>query len=260
MAKRQIQAGSTSVILGDIFLQDSSKSTGDGLAGLLFNSAGLTCYYHRNTGNVSVAVALANMTLGTFASGGFKEIDAVNMKGGYAFCPPDAAMAAGAQSVTFWFQGATNLAPMPIEVELTATNNQDAAAGGMTSIAAIKAKTDLIGTGNAVVNVPVLAGGNVRTQQGIDYFAADGQSLQWTVPGSFSLAGASVAVKLEGPETTISYSGTISDVPNRVAQLELSALQTSTLLAGDYTAYVNVTLSNNHKLAPIAVSWHHVAA
>src|ERR1700722_9533176 len=112
MAYRQVKAGSTSVILGEVFLQDSSKTDGSGLAGLAFGTSGLTCYYKRNRDSSSVAVSLATMTLGTFAAGGFKEVDATHMPGIYDFCPPDAAFAAGSQTVTFYFQGATNLAPM----------------------------------------------------------------------------------------------------------------------------------------------------
>jgi hypothetical protein len=134
MAKRQVKAGSTSVILGDVFLQDSSKQDGSGLPGIVFNTAGLTCYYHRNTGSTDVAVTLANMTLGTFTASGFKEVNATTMPGIYSFCPPDLALAAGAQMVTFYFKGATNLAVEPLDVELTATDNQDAVRGGMTAL------------------------------------------------------------------------------------------------------------------------------
>lgn len=155
---RDVKAGSTSVILDDVFIQDSSSTTGAGLGGLVFNTASLTCYYHRNTASASVSVSLATMTLGTWATGGFKEVDATNMKGMYSFCPPDAAVAAGAQSVTFYFQGAANMAPRPYTIQLTATDVQDAMRGGMTALPNIVAEgvggLYTRGTGAGQINQP----------------------------------------------------------------------------------------------------------
>jgi hypothetical protein len=134
MPKLSRLAGSTGHVLM-IFVQDSTKTTGEGLPGLVFNSAGLTCYYKRNSGTASVAVTLATITtLGTFTSGGFKEVDATNMKGLYEFHPPDAAYAAGAKSVVIMLQGAGNMAPVLIEIELTAVNNQDGQGYGLTAL------------------------------------------------------------------------------------------------------------------------------
>lgn len=111
------RVGSTSEIW-QIFIADSSSTTGAGLAGLVFNSASLTAYYHRDTDTTATAISLATMTVGTFTSSGFKEIDATNMPGWYQFCPPNAALASGAKSCGFHLKGATNMAPLPIEVDL----------------------------------------------------------------------------------------------------------------------------------------------
>jgi hypothetical protein len=134
MAKLSRQTGTTSHIL-QVFIGNTSSSTGAGLTGLLFNTSGLTCYYKRNTGTASVSVTLVTITtLGTYVSGGFKEIDPTNMTGWYEFHPPDAAYAASASSVGFHLQGAANMAPLPIEVELTANNNQDGVRSGNTAL------------------------------------------------------------------------------------------------------------------------------
>lgn len=109
--------GSTSNIL-QIFIRDSSSTTGAGLTGLAFNSASLTAYFHRNTDTTATAISLVTMTVGSFTSSGFKEIDSTNMPGWYQFCPPDASTAIGATSVVFHLKGATNMAPLPIEVDL----------------------------------------------------------------------------------------------------------------------------------------------
>jgi hypothetical protein len=113
------KVGSTSQIF-QVFIQDSSSTVGAGLTGLVFNSGSLTAYYHRDTDTTATAISLVTMTVGTFTSSGFKEIDSTNMPGWYQFCPPNTALASGAASVGFHLKGATNMAPLPIEVDLDA--------------------------------------------------------------------------------------------------------------------------------------------
>src|SRR5690349_3070106 len=115
MAKYDRTAGSTSNIF-QIFIADSSSTTGAGLTGLVFNSSSLTAYYHRDTDTTATAITLVTMTVGTFTSSGFKEIDATNMPGWYQLCPPDAALASGAKSVAIHLKGATFMAPLPLEI------------------------------------------------------------------------------------------------------------------------------------------------
>jgi hypothetical protein len=116
------KVGATSQIL-QIFIADSSSTTGAGLTGLVFNSSGLTAYYHRDTDTTATAISLVTMTVGTFTSSGFKEIDSTNMPGWYQLCPPNAALASGAKSVGIHLKGATNMAPLPIEIDLQADVN-----------------------------------------------------------------------------------------------------------------------------------------
>lgn len=123
MAKQQIVKGSTSQSM-PIFIQDDSVVTGAGLTGLVYNSAGLTWYYHRHGAGSPVAVTLATMTVGTFASGGFKEISSTNMPGFYEIGIPDAALADGAGHVSMLLKGAANMVPVPIEIELIGDNNR----------------------------------------------------------------------------------------------------------------------------------------
>jgi len=125
--KLQKLAGATSEIW-QVFIRDSSSTTGAGLTGLAHNTASLTAYYHRDTDTTATAITLVTMTVGTFTSSGFKEIDATNMPGWYQFCPPNAALASGAKSCAFHLKGATNMAPLPIEVQLTAVNPDSATA------------------------------------------------------------------------------------------------------------------------------------
>ncbi len=127
------KAGATSNIL-QIFIADSSSTTGGGLTGLVFNSGSLTAYYHRDTDTTATSMTLVTMTVGTFTSLGFKEIDATNMPGWYQFCPPDAALAAGAKSCAFHLKGAANMAPLPLEVQLVSYDPDDSVRLGLTAI------------------------------------------------------------------------------------------------------------------------------
>lgn len=115
--KLNLTGGSTSITLL-VFIQDSSSATGAGLTGLVFNSAGLTAYYAR-PGAAAAAITLATQTVnGAYSSGGFVEVDATNMPGVYRFDIPDAAIAAGVTSVVAMLKGATNMAPLLLEIQL----------------------------------------------------------------------------------------------------------------------------------------------
>lgn len=155
MAKLQITAGATSQTV-NIFIQDSSSTTGAGLAGLVYNTSGLTAYYALSkAASVSVTLATLAAVTSSYSSGGFKEIDATNMPGWYRFDIPNAAIASGIFT-SIHFQGAANMAPLPLEIELIATNNQDAVRGGMTALpnAAAEASGGLYtrGTGAGQIN------------------------------------------------------------------------------------------------------------
>ncbi len=119
-----LKKGVTSKIL-HIFIQDSSKTDGSGLTGLTYNSSGLTAYYIREGDASPTAITLASATVGTYTSGGFVEVDATNMPGIYEFDPPDACFASGADSVVIFLKGATNMALLPIEVQLRDNTEKD---------------------------------------------------------------------------------------------------------------------------------------
>jgi hypothetical protein len=133
MAKLSLLAGSTSKLL-DLFVLDSSSTVGAGLTGLVFNTASLTAYYYREGAASATAITLATMTLGTWATGGFIVVDGTNMPGCYQLGLPNAALAAGAKSVLVMLRGATNMAPVLLEIELTACDNQDGVRLGLTAL------------------------------------------------------------------------------------------------------------------------------
>lgn len=130
-----VKVGTTSKII-EVWLADSSSTTGAGLTGLAFNTASLSAYYSReDQGNVGAsAITLATMTKGTWATGGFVEKDATNEPGVYQFSIPDAVLAAGAKWAKIQFKGASNLAPKVIHVALTAIDLYDTVRAGMTAL------------------------------------------------------------------------------------------------------------------------------
>lgn len=133
MPKLSLVQGTTSKLV-NIFVQNSSVTTGAGLTGLAFGTSGLTAYYLREGASASVQITLATMTLGTWATGGFIVADATNMPGVYQLGIPNAALASGAKAVVIYLQGATNMAPVVLEIELTAVDNQDSVRYGLSAL------------------------------------------------------------------------------------------------------------------------------
>lgn len=135
-----------------IFVQNSSVTTGAGLTGLAHNTGSLTAYYIREGAASPTQITLVTATVGTWTSGGFKEIDATNMPGWYELHLPNALLAAGAGSVGVHLRGATNMVPAPIEIQLanwegeSGPSEQDVweYAGGRT--VDLTGVTDLMGT------------------------------------------------------------------------------------------------------------------
>jgi len=118
MAKLAIKKASTDVTTY-VFIQDSSKTTGEGLAGLAYNTGSLVGYYVRPKGSAT-AITLATQTVtGDHSDGGFVEIDATNMPGVYRLDLPDAVCATGVPSVVVMLKGATDMSPVVLEIQLT---------------------------------------------------------------------------------------------------------------------------------------------
>lgn len=132
--KLQLVKGTTSQTLL-IFVQNSSVTTGAGLTGLAFNSSGLTAYYYREgQGTGATQITLVTATLGTYTSSGFVEVDATDMPGWYEVGIPDAVLASGADFVGIQYKGATNMAPVNIEIQLTDLNVNDGVRAGLTAL------------------------------------------------------------------------------------------------------------------------------
>lgn len=130
MAKLNFKKGTTSKVVR-IFAQNSS--TGAPMTGLAYNSSGLVAYYMKGNDTTVTAITLVSGTLGTWSSGGFKEVDSVKMPGVYELGIPDAAIASG-KSCLIYMSGVANLVPILIELQLEEVDNQDPLAYGLTRI------------------------------------------------------------------------------------------------------------------------------
>jgi len=179
MAKRQIAKASTNVT-EYIFIQDSSSTTGAGLTGLVFNSAGLVCYYVRPLA-AAVALTLATQTVtGAHSDGGFVEVDSTNMPGIYRLDFSDAICATGVDSVVVHLKGATNMAPVTLETQLTDFNLND-----VSPLVTLANETH---TGAVIPTVTTLTG---HTAQTGDNYARLG------APAGASVSADVAAVKVE---------------------------------------------------------------
>lgn len=150
--KLLVPKGATSY-LAEIFIQDSSKTDGSGLTGLVFNTSGLTCYRGRgDDGNAGgTAITLATATLGTWATGGFKEKDATHMPGIYEIGITNASLASGSNYCVLYFQGAANMAPVVLEIQLTGADFGIApGSANALLVAGTNAPVTITGFGNAL--------------------------------------------------------------------------------------------------------------
>lgn len=118
----KIKRGSTNV-RRLIFIADTSSTSGAGLANLLYNTNGLTCWYFAGDLNNDVQISLVSATLGTFTSGGFVAVDNTNMPGWYELGIPNAALDGG-NEVAIQLRGAANMVPVNIYIELDAIDYQ----------------------------------------------------------------------------------------------------------------------------------------
>lgn len=166
MAKLSIKAGTTSKTC-NVFVQDSSKTTGVGLAGLTNNSSGLLAHYIREGESSSNPITVTSAAIGTWTSGGFIEIEASAMPGLYQIGLPNAVCSANAKSATVYYFGATNMAPSVLELELTGVDNQDSVHFGLTCLpnTAVTTNGSLLTAGTGTAQVSTSAG-QVLVQRG----------------------------------------------------------------------------------------------
>ena len=155
MAKQLVQLNNTSRS-EYIFIQNSSSTTGAGLTGLTYLSAGLTAAHVVERGTASsIGLATLASASAAWSSAGFVEVDAALMPGVYRFDVPNVVFATADKSVVM-LKGATNMAPVVLEYQIVGFNPDDAVRLGLTAIPNVaQGTTGAISTGNATGQVTV---------------------------------------------------------------------------------------------------------
>lgn len=162
MAKLALKKNSTDVTVY-LFVQDSSKTAGEGLTGLAYNTASLVASYVRPLA-ARQAISLASQTVtGAHSDGGFVEVDSTNMPGLYRLDLPDAVCATGVPSAVVMLKGAANMAPVLLEIQLTdfdlnSTSNPVGAAASVTAGVTVSTIANNAITANAIADNAIDAG------------------------------------------------------------------------------------------------------
>jgi len=185
-----------------IFIPDSSSTSGAGKTGLAYNTASLTCYYVR-PGSAAAQLSLVTQTVtGAHTDGGFVEIDATNMPGVYRLDLSDAILASGVNSAVVMLKGASGMAPVPLEIQLTdfdlntATQDVNVTKIGGTTQTARDIGTSVLLAADQAVNVTKWKGSTAPDKMPSTLAAADvtgnlpANILQWNT-GSLPTVGTS---------------------------------------------------------------------
>ena len=118
------QVGTQSQIL-NVYAQDFSVSTGAGIANIPASTVSYS-WFRNNHAGVSTGTGVSTASMGTYTSGAWTQVNSATALGWYQFCIPNDALLSGDCSALLLrvSTGAFNMAPIPIEIELTKTNNQ----------------------------------------------------------------------------------------------------------------------------------------
>ena len=217
-----------------------------------YNASGMTAYYDLwNASGAATSMSLVTMTKGTWTSLGFVAVDGTNMPGVYQLGIPNAALT-GATGVTIYLKGATNMVPVVIQIELTATSNQDGSKGGMTALP----NADAGASGGLPLSVDASGRVDVLKVNGTSQTARDlGASVlvsNGTGTGQISLS--SGAVLLQATQTGVTIP-TVTNLTNAPTSGDLTATMKTSVttaasaatpvatLSGDFSATMKTSLN-----------------
>lgn len=232
MAKLSYLAGSTSISLY-VFIQASNVTTGAGLTGLAFNTAGLIAYEVRDRAAAAVVTLVTQTVTGAWSSGGFVEVDATHMPGIYRLDIPNNCLATGSDSCVVMLSGAANMATLTLEIELWAINPRDGVRAGMTALPNAAAA--------AVGGVPTLGAAIPNATAG----ASGGLLISGANAGTTTLAALTVtgATTMTGG-LTANITGTLGTVTN-LTNAPTSGDLTATMKASVTAAAWDATLASH---------------
>lgn len=146
------QLGTTSENLR-VFVNDATVSTGAGLANIVASSVSFS--WSRDDMSAVSTGTCTTGTAGTYTVSSFVQLSSTGMLGWYEFDVPNGAFLSG-RKVAIHLYGAPSMAPVPILVELTKTDNQTYMSSQTVSTALnLIANADKAGYGVSSVNTGV---------------------------------------------------------------------------------------------------------
>jgi hypothetical protein len=114
------QVGTVSSLV-NVFIPNATVSTGAGLANIVASTVVLAWY--RNDMSAVSSTTLTTGTLGTWASSTMTQIGSTSTLGWYQVSVPNGVFVSGDNALVH-LAGAANMAPVPVLIELTKTDNQ----------------------------------------------------------------------------------------------------------------------------------------
>ena len=226
MAKLFVQAQATSNRSEYVFVQDSTSTTGGGKTGIAFNAASFAAYYVRPAGSAT-AITLATQTVtGAWSSGGWVEVDATNLPGVYRFDIPNAVFATGVDHAVVMLKGASGMAPVLMEFQLT--SNEPFVPASLVSMGPFEVKADGLGASDPL---DIQKG----AQHGVDIQCVD------AFGSGIDITSATVTAKVYNSGATLvdTYACTATYAADGRATFEIDTTVTNT--PGTYTATITRT-------------------
>lgn len=243
MAKLTVKAGSTSR-LEHVFILDSTSTIGAGKTGL--TNASVTAFYFRpgDTSTTGRSITLSAGTLGTWSSGGFKEVSATDMPGLYEIGIPNAIFASTVNHAVVMIKG-TGIAPVLLEYDLVAYDPLDNVRLGLTALPnAVAGTVGGLPTGNASGEVTV---GSLATTAQTNTAAAVWNALLASYTTSNSFGARIVRTRSTSASNEAFITGS-----NHIAA-DVHEMQAGVIVAADFAAgAIDANALNATALAAIA--------
>ena len=193
------QVGTVSEVLS-VFIRDATNVSSAGLANVVASSVSYGILRNNQATVSSGTCSTSTGALGLYFTSTLTQASSTLALGWYQFGVPDFAFASGSSSLIHLY-GAVNMAPVPIEIELTKTNNQQYTSSSIySSTNIIQSVTNSVGVSTVTTPVSVSSG---TWQAGVS-------SLSVSVDVSSSIMVSSNAVQMNG--TTILGTGTAGDL------------------------------------------------
>ena len=198
------QVGTTNEVLA-VFIRDATNVSSAGLANVSASSVNFA-WCRNNQTAISSGVCTAGGSIGTYSVSTLTQLSSTSTLGWYHFSPPDVMFLSGRSAILHLY-GYPNMAPTPIEVELTAGTNQSILSVSVSTMATP------VGVSSASVNLgissaPILLGvstmsvpvgvSSASVNLGVSTLATSVSSVTGSVDVSSSVMVSSNVVQMNG--------------------------------------------------------------